>query len=48
MTVWTIEDEKYGLQAIFSSKAAADKALDTGKYDVSGYGSQVFEWEVED
>ncbi len=46
MKVYVIEDEKYGTQAVFLKDEDAQKAMDSGEYDVSGLGCAVIEFEL--
>ena len=47
MKVYVIEDEKYGTRAVFLKDEDAQKAMDSGKYDVSGgLGCAVIEFEL--
>ena len=48
MKVYVIEDEKYGTQAVFLKDEDAQKAMDSGKYNVSGgLGCAVIEFELQ-
>ena len=47
--VWLVEDEKYGTQAVFATKRAAQKALANDRRSTlspSGYGAAVIKMQV--
>ncbi len=48
MKIYSIEDEKYGTQAVFEKEEDAEKALkeNYNKYCIGGMGACIIEWDL--
>jgi hypothetical protein len=48
MKIYSIEDDKYGTQAIFEKEEDAERALkeNYNKYCIGGMGACIIEWDL--